>query len=83
MTGIEAIVARWPEKAAPEGGQKHSAVLHMLDGAAVAERLIAPLSFPDPLSKALVLLCALHDLGKVSESFRARLREGRVQAFRH
>ncbi|WP_248298251.1 CRISPR-associated helicase Cas3' [Tabrizicola sp. YIM 78059] len=83
MTDLRALMARWPGKSAPEGGSEHPAVLHMLDVAAVAERLIAPLPCPDPLKDALVLLCALHDLGKISDSFRRALREGSVQRFRH
>lgn len=55
----------------------------MLDVAAVAERLIAPFSYPPALRDALVLLVALHDLGKISESFRTMLREGRAQDWKH
>ncbi|MFN3280054.1 MAG: CRISPR-associated helicase Cas3' [Tabrizicola sp.] len=83
MTGLRALMARWPGKSAPEGGIEHPAVLHMLDVAAVAEALIAPLPCPDPLKDALALLCALHDLGKISDSFRRALREGSAQLFRH
>ena len=73
----------WPGKSAPAGGIEHPAVLHMLDVAAVAEQLIAPLPLAVPLKQALALLCALHDLGKVSESFRKALREGADQCFKH
>ena len=83
MTDIQTIAARWPGKSAPEGGLEHPAVLHMLDVAAVAERLIAPLPFPDPLKDALVLFCALHDLGKIACSFRRALRDRHPQLFRH
>ncbi|MCX7889413.1 MAG: CRISPR-associated helicase Cas3' [Rhodobacteraceae bacterium] len=83
MADLAGIVARWPGKSAPEGGIEHPAVLHMLDVAAVAERLIAPLPHPEPLKQALALLCALHDLGKIAESFRRALREGAPQCFRH
>ena len=83
MDGMAAILARWPGKSAPPDGPEHPAVLHMLDVAAVAEALIAPLPHPAPLRQALVLLCALHDLGKIGESFRAALRDGRPQSFRH
>jgi hypothetical protein len=51
-------------------------VLHMLDVAAVAERLIAPFQFEPALRGALVLLVALHDLGKISDSFRAMIESG-------
>lgn len=83
MTDIQTVAARWPGKSAPEGGIEQPAVLHMLDVAAVAERLIAPLALAEPLKQALALLCALHDLGKVSASFRRALREGADQQFRH
>jgi len=55
----------------------------MLDVAAVAEVLIEPFGFDRPLREALVLLVALHDLGKISESFRRMLREEVPQSFRH
>jgi CRISPR-associated endonuclease/helicase Cas3 len=45
----------------------------MLDVAAVAELLLRPFGYPGPLQDALVLLTALHDLGKISRSFRAML----------
>lgn len=67
----------WPGKSAPDGSTvRHSAVLHMLDVAAVAERLIAPFQFEPALRGALVLLVALHDLGKISDSFRAMIESG-------
>lgn len=55
----------------------------MLDVAAVAERLIEPFGFSPALCDALVLLVALHDLGKISDSFRAMLRESVSQNWRH
>ncbi|WP_235858094.1 CRISPR-associated helicase Cas3' [Cereibacter sphaeroides] len=74
----------WPGKSAPDGSTvRHSAVLHMLDVAAVAERLIAPFQFEPALRGALVLLVALHDLGKISDSFRAMIESGQPQKFRH
>lgn len=73
----------WPGKGAAESGQVHPAVLHMLDVAAVAEALLTPLPFSRALRQALALLAALHDLGKISASFRAMLRDGRSQSFRH
>lgn len=83
MTAFARIGRDWPGKSAPEGGIEHPAVLHMLDVAAVAEALIAPLPCPEPLRQALVLLSALHDLGKIAESFRAMLRDGYTQSHRH
>lgn len=80
---MKVIAARWPGKSAPEGGLEHPALLHMLDVAAVAERLIAPQPYPHPVKAALTLLSALHDLGKISDSFRAMLRGGSSQSFRH
>ncbi|MBL4543510.1 MAG: CRISPR-associated helicase Cas3' [Rhodobacteraceae bacterium] len=74
----------WPGKSPVERGlQSHPAVYHMLDVAAVAERLIEPSCFDPALKDALVLLVALHDLGKVSESFRRMLEDGVPQTFRH
>lgn len=78
------IMLSWPGKSASEdGGPMHPAVLHMLDVAAVAERLITPFDFPPALRDALVLLVALHDLGKISDSFRAMIETGASQRFRH
>ncbi|GIX15259.1 MAG: hypothetical protein KatS3mg118_3218 [Paracoccaceae bacterium] len=66
MSSFERLCRHWPGKGADPSGREHPAVLHMLDVAAVAEALIAPLPFPDGLKQALVLLSALHDLGKIS-----------------
>ncbi|MGO4909822.1 CRISPR-associated helicase Cas3' [Pseudorhodobacter sp. W20_MBD10_FR17] len=77
-------IFEWPGKSAEsEGGVEHPAVYHMLDVAAVAELLTARFVLPVPLRDAFVLLAALHDLGKVSDSFRRMLREGVAQPFRH
>lgn len=74
----------WPGKSAAGPGQpEHAAIHHMLDVAAVAEYLIEPFGFDRPLQEALVLLVGLHDLGKISESFRRMLREDVPQPFRH
>jgi hypothetical protein len=48
----------------------------MLDVAAVDERLLAPFRFEQGLRDALVLLVALHDLGRISDSFRAMIVSG-------
>ncbi|MCQ9156511.1 CRISPR-associated helicase Cas3' [Acidomonas methanolica] len=75
----------WPGKSPIiPGGLEHPAAFHMLDVAAVAERLIAPFPFSAPLRDALVMFAGLHDIGKISESFRVMLREGAAQpGFRH
>lgn len=77
--------ADWPGKSAIVlNGPEHPAAFHMLDVAAVAERLIEPFDMASPLRDALVVLVGLHDIGKISESFRAMLREGVAQpGFRH
>lgn len=76
----------WPGKSPhPPFEIEHPAVYHMLDVAAVAERLIKPFALPDSLNAALILLIALHDLGKINEGFRRMLRtpDGGRQKFRH
>lgn len=74
----------WPGKSAlSDGGPRHPAVFHMIDVAAVAERLIYPFQFMGPFRDALVLLISLHDLGKVSDSFRQMIEDGKTQRFRH
>ncbi|WP_374803916.1 CRISPR-associated helicase Cas3' [Paracoccus zhouxuedongae] len=75
------FVSDWPGKSAIDGGISHPAVWHMLDVAAVAERLIAPFALPAPLRDALILLAGLHDLGKISDSFRAMLTSGARQVW--
>ncbi len=62
-----------------EGGPEHPAVYHMLDVAAVAERLIVAEAFKPPVRDALILLTALHDLGKIGARFRAALKENKKQ----
>ena len=74
----------WPGKSARSPGlPEHPAVYHMLDVAAVAERLLARFAFPPALRDALVLLAALHDLGKINENFLRMLRSGVAQSARH
>ena len=69
----------WPGKSDAECNE-HPAILHMLDVAACAERLIEGHTAFNRLSgaqrRALVILVALHDVGKLSEAFRALIREG-------
>jgi len=79
---------QWPGKSSKEGeGLYHPAVWHMLDVGACAEVLItrhpALSSLPEALQRALLVLVTLHDLGKISEAFRAMLVEGQRQAYRH
>ena len=71
----EPWIAHWPGKSpAVEGGLLHPAAYHMLDVAAVAERLLTyETHLPPPVRDALTLLVALHDLGKIGEPFRAML----------
>lgn len=85
MSEVEPWIARWPGKSAREpGGINHPAVYHMLDVAAVSECLLAPLPFSGALREGLTLLVALHDLGKISKSFREMLSQGTTQiAGRH
>lgn len=81
---VVSYVTDWPGKSPDAAGVAHPAAYHMLDVAAVAERLIAPFGFADPLRQALVLLAALHDIGKVNAAFRAMIRDGtRQQNGRH
>lgn len=69
-------LANWPAKSPqPSGNIAQSCAYHMIDVAAVAEVLLR--NHPAaPLREALVLLVALHDLGKVSDSFQRMLAEG-------
>ena len=71
------LIARWPGKSPiVDGGPAHPAVYHMLDVAAVAEQLLAPFALPAQQRDALVLLVALHDIGKVGNEFRMMLQTG-------
>ena len=86
MTGSVLSLARdWPGKSSPGG--EHPAIWHMLDVAACAERLIEGhrvfVTLPSTWRRALVVLAALHDVGKISETFRAVVRERRPGAYRH
>ncbi len=66
----------WPGKS--HEGEEYPAVRHMLDVAACAEQLIeghtAFVHLNRKQHKALTVLIALHDVGKLSESFRALIR---------
>ncbi|MDO5632328.1 MAG: CRISPR-associated helicase Cas3' [Paracoccus sp. (in: a-proteobacteria)] len=72
------FISNWPGKSAASDGIAHPAAYHMLDVAAVAERLISA-RYPAAVRDAVILLTALHDLGKVSDSFRAMLTTGAPQ----
>lgn len=77
---VESWIAHWPGKSPrTPGGPLHPAAYHMLDVAAVAERLLAFERFTSPVRDALALLVALHDLGKIGEPFRAMLLHGAPQ----
>jgi len=77
---LPSYLTEWPGKSAiVDGGTEHPAVYHMLDVAAVAECLIATEDYDHPLREALILLTALHDLGKIGNRFRKMLREGTSQ----
>lgn len=69
----------WPGKSAPEDGTEHPALYHMIDVGAVAECLVARLDIPAGRKAFYSLAAALHDLGKISDSFRDMLREGKPQ----
>lgn len=73
----------WPGKGAREGVPEHPAAYHMLDVAAVAEVLLAQTDRPAHQRALFALLAGVHDLGKVSISFRSMLREGKPQYYRH
>ena len=75
----------WPGKSSPGG--EHPAIWHMLDVAACAEHLIAGHRAFAALSPdqrhAFVVLVALHDVGKISATFRNVIRHRRRGAYRH
>ncbi len=74
----------WPGKSARDGSDIcHPAAYHMLDAAAVAEKLTEDCGFETGLRQALIALVALHDIGKMTPSFRDMLRSGKSQAHRH
>ena len=87
MTDVTVALARdWPGKRS-DLGEEHPAIWHMLDVAACAERLIdghgAFAALTNSERRAFVVLAALHDIGKLSETFRALLRDNRSGAYRH
>lgn len=83
-SSAEPGILGWPGKSPLSPSlPEHPAVYHMLDVAAVAELLAARFGLRPALRDALILLAALHDLGKVNEAFRQMLRGGAWQAARH
>ena len=82
---VLSLARDWPGKSSPGG--EHPAIWHMLDVAACAERLIDGhrvfAGLPPAWRRALVVLAALHDVGKMSETFRAAVRDGHPGIYRH
>lgn len=77
-------IAAWPGKSrSDDTGIEHPAAYHMLDVAAVAEVLVAPFGLTPELQDAVILLVALHDLGKINDDFRQMLRGAARQGWRH
>lgn len=70
----------WPGKSASHSGVEHPAFYHMIDVGAVVELLVEPMNIPPPLKSFFALAAALHDLGKINNSFRDMLRSGTPQA---
>lgn len=74
----------WPGKSASDhGGIEHPALYHMLDVAAVAERLLESCPLSEAQKQSLILLTALHDLGKINVDFRAMIRGAQRQGAKH
>lgn len=81
---VEEIFAQWPAKSPEEPYQiGQCCAYHMVDVAAVTEVLLRPCAFAPEFRDALVLLIAIHDLGKVSDDFRRMLVDGVPQKSRH
>lgn len=76
-------ISAWPGKTIDDA--LHPALWHLLDVGAVAKCLISrtPLTAVPSLDDALVLLVALHDLGKFSTNFREMLRGSSPSGYRH
>ena len=66
-------IEAWPGKTID--GEYHPALWHMLDVGAVAEQLTSrrPVTDRTDWEQAIVLLVILHDLGKISNSFRDQI----------
>ena len=64
-------IGSWPGKSPQNpGDQPHPALYHMIDVAAVAEIFLQSSDQPSARRQALILLTALHDLGKIGSAFR-------------
>ncbi|MDE2978294.1 MAG: CRISPR-associated helicase Cas3' [Acidobacteriota bacterium] len=76
-------IGAWPGKTINDA--LHPALWHLLDVGAVAKCLASrtPLTADPSLDDALVLLIALHDLGKFSANFREMLRGASPAGYRH
>ena len=83
MPPVDGFLTDWPGKSARDFGPEHPAIYHMLDVAAVAERLLMHSPAPPAQKAALSLLVALHDLGKIGDGFRNMIRLGKPQGARH
>lgn len=79
------LARNWPGKSSENA--EHPAVWHMLDVGACAERLIeghrAFVALSPAHRRGFVILAALHDVGKISDTFRSLLRDRRPGAYRH
>ena len=82
---IYSLARDWPGK--KSGSNEHPAIWHMLDVASCAEQLIrghnAFAEYPKDQCRAFVVLAALHDIGKISASFRDLVRHDRQGQYRH
>ncbi|PUB10534.1 CRISPR-associated helicase Cas3' [Yoonia sediminilitoris] len=77
------LIARWPGKSAGENGVEHPAIYHMLDVASVAEAILEQTAFSSEHKQALVILAALHDIGKLHSRFRCMLRGSSTPSVSH
>lgn len=75
--------ANWPGKSSEGDVPFHPAVYHMLDVGAVLRVLIKKIGFGAGTADALCLLGALHDVGKISQDFKAMIETGQSQSARH
>ncbi len=82
MLDANAIDA-WPGKEID--GKFHPALWHMLDVGAVADHLIEKrkVTGSSAWDQAIALLIVLHDLGKISESFRNQIKGCAARAEHH
>ncbi|MEN8950233.1 CRISPR-associated helicase Cas3' [Planktotalea arctica] len=84
MNDWRRILTDWAGKSPIEDvGPSHPAVYHMLDVAAVAEVLVGRNEGTKAQKQAIVLLVALHDLGKIGNAFRNMLNNGTAQGKAH